>query len=518
MTDESVADGGADTAAAPPGDWDWVDDEDWGGVEDTDAAGDSLASDTPDDATADAEQTDDTRDGTDRRPTVVSRERLGSRWRVWLGGALGLVGLGLAYGAPSAVAAAVVPLAYVAYAAVSALPATASLRAERAVADRQITPGDAVPVTLTVENDGDAVLTDVRVVDGVPEELGVVGGSPRAALSLRPGETATLRYEVVARRGSYPFDSARVRLRSLAGSDAATLSVPVGGDDAVGCTAPAATVSVSRAAPLGVGAATADTGGEGLEFHSTRAYRHGDPRSRINWRQYAKRRRLVTTEFREERAGRAVVLLDVRPPTRRSAAAAYPTGAEYAAYAAEAAVARLRADGDEVSLAVLGLSPDAVSVPVATAGEAVWVRRADGADGRRRTRETLAAAAAVAGDRTRESPGEGGYGGDTPRGTDTAAASLVARCPDGAEVVVVSPFPDAVPTAYARRFAVAGHAVSVIAPDNTGGDSLGGRTASVARRLRLRDARPLCRTVVDWPGDRPLGLAVVRALAGGGGR
>jgi uncharacterized protein (DUF58 family) len=424
------------------------------------------------------------------------------------------------YGSPVVLAGAVVPLAYVGYAAVSALPATVSLRVRRTILGEQFTPGDTVSVRLTVENTGDAVLPDLRVVDGVPEAVGVTGGSPRAAVSLRPGETATLSYAVTAQRGRYEFDDPRVRVRSLAGSSAATLSVPATGATAVETTPPATAVGVTRAAPLRAGEATADSGGEGLEFHSTREYRPGDPRSRVDWRQFAKRRTLVTTQFREERAGRAVVLLDVRPSTRRSATAATPTGATYAAYAAEAAVERLRADGDDVSLAVLGVDADRVATPVATAGDAVWI--ADANDERPRTRAVLAAASEAAGDRQSVSRETDVYDQPPPQGTATAAATLVARCPADAQVVLVSPFADAVPAAYARRFRVEGYAVTAIAPDHTGGvgggSHLGGRVAAVGRQLRLRDARPLCRHVIDWPGDRPLGLAVARAVAGGGRR
>ncbi|MFB6242607.1 MAG: DUF58 domain-containing protein, partial [Halobaculum sp.] len=484
--------------------WSWV------GDEDADAAGDSDgAVATGDDGNEAVSTSDDSRVS----PTVVSRQDTGSRWTVWLGGALGLTGLGLSYGSPLLIAAAVVPLAYVGYGALSALPSSVDLRLERSVQDSQTTPGDPVSVTLSVTNAGDAVLTDLRVVDGVPGELAVGEGSPRAAVALRPGETATVEYEVIAKRGSFGFDDARVRVRSMAGAAAASLSVPVAGVSEVSCTAPAAAVPVERAAPLRVGTATADSGGEGLEFYSTREYRPGDPRSRINWRQFAKRGELVTTEFREERAGRAVVLVDVRPPTRRSATAAFPTGAEFAAYTAEVAVDRLAADGDELSLAVLGLDTERVSMPVETVGEAVWVDSAHAGDGKRRARATLEAAAEAARERVPDPHETPGFDSHPPRGADAAAATLAARAPADAHVILVSPFADTTPSAYARRFAVEGSAVTVVAPDHTASETLGGRTATLHRDLRLRSVEPFCRAVVDWPADQPLGLAVARALS-----
>ncbi len=53
------------------------------------------------------------------------------------------------------------------------------LQATRSVSDAQPTPGEPVAVELTLTNTGSSSLTDVRVIDGVPEELPVVEGSPR---------------------------------------------------------------------------------------------------------------------------------------------------------------------------------------------------------------------------------------------------------------------------------------------------------------------------------------------------
>lgn len=453
--------------------------------------------------------------------TVEARGSRTGRWTVWLGGALTLAGLGLLYGSALLVASAVVPLAYVGYGALSSLPQEADVRVERVIDDEQATPGDEVTVTLTVRNEGESVLTDVRVLDGVPEELAVTGGSPRASLSIQPGGEATIKYDVVAKRGSFGFDDVRVRIRSLAGSEAASLSVPATGVDELSCASPSATVPLSRASPLRIGQATSSTGGEGLEFFATREYRHGDPQSRVNWRQYAKRGELVTTMFREERAARAVVLLDVRPPTRRSASAAYPTGAEFATYTAEVAVEHLATAGTDVSLGVLGTPAERVETAVSTAGDALWIGDAGDGDGATRARAVLSAAAETARQRVPHGDADAGFDSDPAADADDAAAALTARCPPDAHVVLVSPFADSVPIAYARRFAVEGYAVTAIAPDHTADETLGGRTRGIHRDLRLRTVKPLCSAVVDWPAEQSLTLAVAQALspqAGGDGR
>jgi len=97
-------------------------------------------------------------------------ERVG-RWGVALVGALTLVSVGLLAAEPSCSRRRPSRFAYVLYGAVARVPPGASLRAERVVETGNPTPGEAVDVALTVTNDGDAALTDVRIVDGVPGEL-----------------------------------------------------------------------------------------------------------------------------------------------------------------------------------------------------------------------------------------------------------------------------------------------------------------------------------------------------------
>lgn len=465
-----------------------------------------------------AEPADEERDEVNSESRLVEEVRT-RRWTAWLAGAAALAGLGVAYGSPSLSAVAVVPLAYVVYGALAA-PPDPQVTVERRVADDRATPGDPVAVETTVRVE--ETVGDLRVLDGVPEELAVTEGSPRDGTPVRGGDSVTLRYTITARRGSYEFDPVRVRVRSVAGSTATALDVAADGDRVVTCAPPGATVPVTRAAPQQVGTAAADSGGEGLEFYATREYRRGDSVSRIDWRGYAKRGELTTTTYREERRAQAVVLLDVRRPTRRSPSPGAPTGAGLAAYTAETAVAHLRAAGHEVSLAVAGVAPDAVDVTVPTAGDAVWLPEAGGVGraGRvsgtvaRRTRAVLGAAAAAGRRRESEAVAAGGVG-EPGESDHRTAADVAAAVPDDAHVVLVSPFADAAPLAYAHRLAVAGNAVTVLSPDATGDGTLGGRAARVDRRVRLDRVERFCEAVVDWPADRSLALAVARTVGPG---
>lgn len=450
--------------------------------------------------------------------TLRNRVRQVAPWSVWLVGGFFLLGMGLFYAEATLLAGAVVPFAYVGYAALSTLPNDLSIEVERAVDDHRLTPGDPVEITVSVTNTGDSVLTDLRIVDGVPEELAVTGGSPRGSVALRPGSTASFTYTVIAKRGDFGFGDATLLARSLLGTDTVALAVTVTGTDSVDCTDPAALAGLNQATRLRTGTTQSNQGGEGLEFHSTREYRPGDAQNRVNWRKYAKTGDLVTTEFRQERAAREVVLLDVRPPTRRSAAPTHPTGAEYAAYAAEAAVERYRAMGHQVSLAVLGVDADDVSVPVREARGAVWVENATTEAGRQAADVVFETAAAVAAERTaaarnhRETLAETDSAIDA---NDRTVSALVARFPERAELLVVSPLADRTPLAYAKRAAVVGNAPTLLSPDPTGEGTAGGQLVGARREVRLREARGVCERVINWPAERSLS-AVAAAVDGGG--
>ncbi|MBP1987174.1 DUF58 domain-containing protein [Halolamina salifodinae] len=448
--------------------------------------------------------------------TLLRRVRRVGPWSVWLVGGFFLLALGLFYAEAALVAGAAIPFVYVGYAALSTLPSDLSLDVARSVDDRRLTPGDPVEVTVSVTNTGDSVLTDLRVVDGVPEELAVTEGSPRASLALRPGATGSVSYTVIAKRGDFAFGDARLVARSLLGTDTATLSATVGGADSVDCTDPAALEGLDQATKLRTGVTQSDRGGEGLEFHSTREYRAGDARNRVNWRQYAKTGDLVTTEFRQERAAREIVLLDVRPETRRSSAPTHPTGAEYAAYAAEAAIERYRGLGHRVSLAVLGINGSEVDVPVREAGDALWVENAGTETGQRAADAVFSAAADVAARRTAADTALSSLAEQESEPNRRAVSGLVAQFPERAELLIVSPLVDRVPLSYAKRAAVVGNAPTLLSPDPTGNKSAGGRLGGARRQIRLREARGVCDRVIDWPAERS--LSAVAAAVDGGGR
>jgi len=122
-----------------------------------------------------------------------------NRWTGIAAVALLGVGVGVLFERPAPVLAGVVGVAYAA-AARAGEASGVEATVERTLSDGFPEPDDEVEVTVTVRNEGSA-LVDVRFVDGVPPGLEVVGGSPRHATALRRGEAASFSYTVRAARG-----------------------------------------------------------------------------------------------------------------------------------------------------------------------------------------------------------------------------------------------------------------------------------------------------------------------------
>ncbi|MDZ7746601.1 MAG: DUF58 domain-containing protein [Halobacteriales archaeon] len=410
-----------------------------------------------------------------------------------LAGTLFLLAVGLLFAAPTALLGAVVPLVYLLATELSAVPTT-DLRVTRTIEPSNPAPGERATVTLSVTNEGDSPVGDLRFVDPVPEPLTVVDGSPRGAVALRPGSTATVSYAFVAKRGRYEYAPVDLRLRSSLGDDEETLSVTAAGATEFVCrgvtTPPESDVTQLRVGTLGT-----DDSGNGLEFRSVREYQHGDPVNRINWRQYAKTGELATVEYREERSLRVVLLLDCRPPTRQVPEPGYPTATETVAYAGRLLYDALTDAGHSVGAAALGL-PRSVLTADARDGVA-W---ADETTPRDPT--TVFEQAERAGDR------EGSAGTLTER----HQRRLLARIEPNTHVILCSPLADEWPVEFATRLHAHGHQTTVVSPEHASRATTGGTVAALERETRLRTLRRGGIETVNWSRDQPLRASLEQSL------
>ncbi|MFY4814040.1 DUF58 domain-containing protein [Haloarcula sp. AONF1] len=451
------------------------------------------------------------------------------RWSGGLAAALFLVSVSLLTAEPLLLAATAIPLIYVAYGALSRVPAGTDLQAARSVSDAQPTPGEPVAVELTLTNTGSSSLTDLRVIDGVPEELAVVEGSPRLCTSLRPNESATLSYAVMAKRGSYTFDAAAVRVRTLSASDEVTVDLPVAGDGTLTCSNTVSEVPMADATLPRAGTLPTDTGGSGLEFHSTRSYQPGDPVNRIDWRRYAKTDELTTIDYREEQAVRTVLVVDARPPARVTPEPGFPTGAELSAYAAERLFDALSRTSVVASVCAVGLAPEDVPGGLDPDGLA-WVDASGGhaaaharqifdSVGRAAARQSdtdTAGDAAVGEDGSPQQPRDEATRVTTADGgtiEDPDLLAVLARLPPTAQVVVFSPAADDWAVSLVSSLAVREYPTTLVSPSLARGDSLGAAVAGTERAARLQRAELSGATVIDWDLDSPIDVALRASLA-----
>ncbi|MFQ3294834.1 MAG: hypothetical protein ACI8VE_001915, partial [Natrialbaceae archaeon] len=207
------------------------------------------------------------------RPT----ERDTYRWIGITALAFGALTVGVWTSTPGPLLVVAVAIGYAAVARADT-PPEVTLEAEHDLSELDPSPGEEVDVELTLRNVGADTLPDLRIVDGVPAALSVVDGTPRQATALRPGGSITLEYTIEAQRGRHEFDPVLAIGRDWIG--AYEREVNVSTDVTIECVAPLEEPSpmpLRGQTAQQVGTVTTDTGGSGVEFHTVREYRPGDP-------------------------------------------------------------------------------------------------------------------------------------------------------------------------------------------------------------------------------------------------
>lgn len=420
--------------------------------------------------------------------------------------ALGAVGIGALAESPAVVLAGVVGVGYAGFARAFD-PPEPELSLERAVSDDAPEPGDEIDVTVTVTNERDRFVPDLRLVDGVPPGLVVTGGSSRLGTPLRPGESVTLEYTATVTRGSHEFDPALAIVRDPSESVERGLFLADGadGEPTIVCEPelrPIATsIPIRATATTYSGRLRTAEGGSGTTFHSVREYRPTDPLSRVDWNRRAKTGELATLEFHEERSARAVVLVDAR---REAYLAPTPDGV-HAVDRSVAAAGRIGAtlleDGHSVGLAGIGST--------GSDEDACWLAPASGRNHKLRFRELLAT-----------HPQFDATPPDESRPWHAQLRTLRRRLPAETGIVLLSPLCDRGSADVARRLEARGHPVTVVSPDPTADETAGQRLARVARRVRQVDLERGGVRVVDWPPSASIDETFARHARGSntGGR
>jgi len=401
--------------------------------------------------------------------------------------ALVSIGVGVLTEQPSILLAGTVGIGYAAYARSSALP-PGSVSLSRTLSEERPEPGEEVEVTVTITNDSEQAVPDLRLVDGVPESLAVTDSSPRIGTALRAGESQSYTYSVTARRGIHTFGPATLIARDLTSANEQERQLYT--ETTLTCIPPLRPipepVPLRAQATREVGRIETATSGDGVEFYATREYQPGDPMSRIDWNRRARTGELTTVEFRNERSASVVIVVDTREE-------AYVSPEPYAHHAVDRAVdaagqlfVTLADSGDRVGITALG-------------DNSCWLAPGSGVDHRDSARELLATHPAF-------SP--------VPRVTRSVVIRhrnrLRKRLSAGTQVIVLTPLCDEFGSQFARRLDERGYPVTVISLNPTANQTTAQRFAKVSRRLRVSNLRSNGIPVIDWAWDDSITATLAR--------
>lgn len=428
------------------------------------------------------------------------------RWDSLLLAVLWLAALGVFFRSKLLLSLTAVPITFVAYGAIAREPPT-SVTFERTLEPESPLPGQDVTVTLSVTNTGGQTVSDLRVIDGLPSELGVATGSARTGFLVRPGATESLEYAVTARRGEHEFRPVQLVAYTASGSVAYRESRAV--ETTLECRRPVDELPIGDRTSLLAGRLATDTGGSGVEFHSLRDYRTSDARSRIDWRRFAKSGDLSTVVYRQHRSASVHLLLDTRPAAFRSAHPRDPTAVEYAAYAAELCFHALLADNHRVGIGLYPTAPTELAIGAGSQHE-IDARRILTAHDRL---EPPAAASesqpgGVAMTATGIDPDLPSLDGPVPAADGESVRELRGALPADAQILGFAPLLDEGFEGVLNALEAHGHPVRLISPDVTCTDTPGEGLAAHHRQFRIRRLRERSVPVIDWQPDEPLSSAL----------
>ena len=419
-----------------------------------------------------------------------------SRWQSGVIASVAFVTAGFYYGLSSLFLVAIIPLGFLGYAALSGAPdPVTTLAITREASTRNPLPGEPVTVTVRIQNTGDSPLTDVRVADRIPEELRVIDGTAVAGFSLRGGEERTIEYTLRPRRGTHAFGALAVRIRSLSGTAVSTAELEPDGDTELSCRVPVEDVPVHQETSSRVGSVPTSKGGPGMEFHSTREYRFGDPPRWIDWRRLARTDELGTINYRLQEATTVILLIDGRTQADVVPAPGNADGVTLSVYAGVLLARTLIDSGHRVGLAGLGVKGRQAAAVYP--GPPVFVPPEDAG--------IHAARIAQVCDMIAEPENR-----QRPQAVGLLADRLDQLVPAGAQLLMVSPLVDDDSSDLITELRRRGYQITVLSPNLTGATGTGARLERFNRASRTIGIRRVGVPVIDWDPSERLHLTIER--------
>lgn len=372
-----------------------------------------------------------------------------------------------------------------------ATPPPEAVEITRTISNSKPDPEQDIDVTVSIKNSSETMLADIRAIDGVPAGLTVTEGSPRFTTALRPGKEATFTYTIHAVSGIHEFDPLLIIMRDITGVQKRETLVD-GGSSEITCLPPESPKLNPQFRPQTVihpGQTRSTVEGSGLEFHSIREYRFGDPLSRINWHRKAKTGELATINFQKSRLTNVMVIIDARVDVYLTSPNTNDRPIiQQSLSATRCVTAQLLSE--RIPVGVTALSPKSCWIPPST-GDAHRIR----------LHTTLAKDPA--------------FSWTIPKAeceVSTEVEAFYQRIRNDTQIIFVSPLCDDDAKHVAQRLDAYGYTVSVVSPDpteRTDTDCALGY-ASLTRQFRLRELRGVDIPVFDWTPNRPLEEVVPR--------
>lgn len=394
------------------------------------------------------------------------------------------IAFALLLGSGAAVLVAVPLIVTIIYHRVTGLPAV-ELSATRAFSQVSVMPGDTVTVEVTVTNEGETSIADLRIRDEVPDRLTVTEGTTMGSFSLEPGGSATLSYKVIARRGRHDFATVEAICRNTSGSERHQLSLAA--ERTLVAEVSLERTPIDSQASQYTGRLETSFRGSGVEFYSTREYHPSDSPRDIDWRTFAKTSEFTTIEYKDTRAASIHLVVDRREEAREQAGPNGVTTAEMCLYAAEHVAENLIEDRHQVGVTTVG---DHFSTHYPKKGP----------DQYRRVRQEF----------------RNGDDEETRfRGLDDSLADdFVGQTESHTQFVCLTGLYDDGFDDFLDRLVKHDRSVLVISPRHEMVDTPGAKLTFLQREIRIDKLRRQGINVLDWDTDEPLRLAIERRLGG----
>lgn len=228
----------------------------------------------------------------------------------------------------------------------------------RSLSTDRVTPDQPVTLTLTLTNNGPS-LEELYLKDVIPATLSVIEGAPSLLACVASGQTVTLTYTIMGRRGLYRFSDVHVTVAEQFGlfRKETTLQAPAQFFVLPEIVKVRQVAIRPRRIKVYNGLIPARQGGPGVEFFGVREYQAGDPLRWINARTSARYdEKLFINEYEQERVVDVGLILDAR---HQSDVKVGPEAIfEYSVQAAATLAETFINSGNRVGLLIYGRSID----------------------------------------------------------------------------------------------------------------------------------------------------------------